>query len=96
MTSTGLQQYIDINLDGTRTFNVNIAIYSPDASQGMITTTEVLEASVEAVTEIADETLQGEHRDSVITFKFPKTLDTIECFRNGEELVCKKSEIYRG
>ena len=95
MTATGLQKYIDINLDGTRTFKVDIAIYSPDPSQGTIYTSEVMEASVEALTKIAESTLQGIDRDSIITFKFPKTENTIECFRDGEEIVCRKSQVYR-
>jgi hypothetical protein len=95
MTATGLQQYIDINLDGTRTFNVDIAIYSPDPSRGVICTSEVMEASVEAVTGIAESTLQGIDQDSIITFKFPKTDDTIECFRDEEGIVCRKAQVYR-
>lgn len=95
MTSTGLQKYIDINLDGTKSFKVDISIYSPDPSQGVISTTEVMEASVEALTQIAEDTLQDAHRDSIITFKFPKTEDTIECFRDGEEIVCRKTQVFR-
>jgi len=96
MTATGLQQYIDINLEGTRTFNVDISIFSSDPNEGVITTSEVLEASVEAVREVADQTLQQQHVDSIITFKFPRTEDTIECFRDKGELICRKSQIYRG
>lgn len=95
MTATGLQKYIDINLDGTKTFKVDINIYSPDPSQGVITTSEVLEASVEALTKVAEDTLQGAHRDSIITFNFPKTEDTIECFREGEDLICRKTLVFR-
>lgn len=95
MTATGLQKYIDINLDGTKTYKVDITIYSPDPSQGVIYTTEVLEANVETLTKVAEETLQGIDRDSMITFKFPQTEDTIECFWDGIDLVCRKSPIYR-
>lgn len=95
MTSTGLQKYIDINLDGTKTFKVDISIFSPDPSQGVITTAEVMEASVEALTKMADETLQDAHADSLITFKFPKTEDTIECFRDRGEIVCRKAQFLR-
>lgn len=95
MTATGLQKYIDINLDGTKTYKVDINIYSPDPSQGVISTSEVLEANVEALTKVAEETLQGVDRDSIITFKFPQTEDTIECFWDGTDLVCRRSEIYR-
>ena len=42
MTATGLQKYIDINLDGTKTYKVDINIYSPDPSHGVITTSEVV------------------------------------------------------
>jgi hypothetical protein len=96
MTATGLQKYIDINLDGTKNFKVDINIYSSDPSQGVITTSEVMEASVEALTELAIATLQDKFSDAVITFKFPKTADTIECFRDGEDIVCRKSETLRG
>ena len=65
MTATGLQKYININLDGTKTYKVDISIYSPDPSQGVITTSEVMEASVESLTKIAGETLQDTHRDSI-------------------------------
>lgn len=95
MTSTGLQRYIGINLDGTKTYKVDINIFSPDSSLGTIKTSEVMEASVEALTQIADLTLQYDHRDSIITFKFPKTQDIIECFRDGEDLVCRKSLVAR-
>jgi hypothetical protein len=95
MTATGLQQYININLDGTKTFKVDIAIYSPDPSQGVIKTSEVMEASVESLLQIAGLTLQDSHRDSVITFNFPRTQDTIECFRDGEELICRKALVSR-
>ena len=95
MTATGLQKYIDINLDGTKTYKVDINIYSPDPSQGVITTSEVMEASVENLIQVAEDTLQDAHADSIMTFKFPKTEDVIECFRDEEELVCRKSQIYR-
>ena len=95
MTATGLQKYININLDGTKTYKVDINIYSPDPSQGVITTSEVMEASVESLTKIAGETLQDTHRDSIITFKFPKTEEVIECFRDGGDMICRKSEYIR-
>lgn len=91
MTATGLQQYIDINLDATKTFRVDIAIYPRDESQGVIVTTDVIEASVEALIQISDETLQHDHRDSIITFQFPKTKDVLKCFRDGEDIVCSKA-----
>ena len=95
MTATGLQKYIDINLDGTKTYMVDINIYSPDPSQGVITSSELLEANVETLTRVAEDTLQDTHRDSIITFNFPKTEDVIECFWDGTDLVCRRSEIYR-
>ena len=95
MTATGLQKYININLDGTKTYKVDISIYSPDPSQGVITTSEVMEASVESLIKISGETLQDTHRDSIITFKFPKTEEVIECFRDGEDIICRKSEFIR-
>lgn len=95
MTATGLQKYIDINLDATRTYKVNISIYSPDPSQGVIETSEVMEASVEEITQAARLTLQDSHRDSIMTFKFPNTEDVIECFNDGGEIVCRKSQFQR-
>jgi len=95
MTATGLQKYIDINLEGSKDFKVDISIYSPDPTQGVIETSEVLGANVESVLQLAEETLQGSHRDSIITFRFPNTEDTLECFRDGGEIVCRRPEIYR-
>lgn len=95
MTATGLQQYIDINLDGAKEFKVDIGIYSPDPTQGVLYTSEVLGANVESVLGLAEETLQDAHRDSIITIKFPQTEDTIECFREGGEIVCRRAEVYR-
>ena len=95
MTVTGLQKYIDINLDATKQFKVDIRIYSPDPSQGVIVTSELMEPSVESVTSTADLTLQDAHSDSIITFKFPKTEDLVECFRDGGEIVCRRSQVYR-
>jgi hypothetical protein len=95
MTATGLQKYIDIDLDATRKFKVDISIYSPDPSQGTITTSELLDPSVEEVTLIARLTLQDAHADSIMTFKFPNTEDTLECFNEGGEIVCRKAQTYR-
>ena len=38
---------------------------------------------------------QDTHRDSIVTFKFPKTEEVIECFRDGEDMICRKSEYIR-
>jgi RNase P/RNase MRP subunit POP5 len=95
MTTTGLQRYININLDGTRTYKVVISIYPRVKSQGRIETSEMMEASVEALIEVAGDTLQEDHLDSVITFKFPQTEDIIECFRGEEGIICRKSEFLR-
>jgi hypothetical protein len=95
MTVTGLQKYIDINLDATKQFKVDISIYSPDPSQGVIVTTELMEPCVESITLTAQLTLQGEHADSIMTFKFPNTEDTLECFQDGGEIICRKTQIYR-
>lgn len=91
MVNTGLQQIISSNLDGTRSYPVEINIYSPNPQIGTITTTELLTASMEEVFETADQTLQGESSDSIMTFKFPDVEDTIECFREGEGIVCRKA-----
>lgn len=91
MTATGLQKYIDINLDGTKTYKVDISIYSPDPNQGTIQVSELLTPTVETLTEVAEETLQNTHADSLMVFQFPKTEDVIECFRTGEGLVIRKA-----
>jgi hypothetical protein len=95
MTVTGLQKYIDINLDATKQFKVDISIYSPDPSQGVIVTSELLDPSVEHITLVARLTLQDEHTDSIMTFKFPDTEDVLECFQDGGEIICRKAQIYR-
>jgi hypothetical protein len=95
MTVTGLQKYININLDATKRFKVDISIYSPDPSQGVIVTTELMEPCVESITLTAQLTLQGEHVDSIITFKFPQTEDLVECYNDGGEIICRKTQIYR-
>lgn len=95
MTATGLQKYININLDGTKKYLVDISIYSPDPSQGVIKISEVLEASVEEITKEARLALQDSHRDSIMTFKFPNTEDVIECFNDGGEIVCRKAQFQR-
>jgi hypothetical protein len=95
MTVTGLQKYIDINLDATKQFKVDISIYSPDPSQGVIVTTELMEPCVESITLTAQLTLQGEHVDSIITFKCPQTEDLVECYNDGGEIVCRRSQVYR-
>lgn len=95
MTATGLQKYIDINLDGTKTYRVDINIYSPDPSQGVIVTSELMEPTVEGITLTASLTLQDAHTDSIMTFKFPNTDDVLECFNDGGEIVCRKAQVYR-
>jgi len=95
MTATGLQKYIDINLDATKKFKVDINIYSPDPSQGVIVTSELLDPSVEHITLVARLTLQEEHADSIMTFKFPNTDDVLECFNDGGEIICRKAQAYR-
>lgn len=95
MGNTGLQEIIGSTLDGTRSYPVDINIYSSNPQIGIISATELLTASMESVLEAAEETLQGEHASSIMTFKFPDVLDTVECFRDGEELICRKSQVYR-
>lgn len=91
MVNTGLQQIINSNLDGARSYPVDINIYSENPRIGVISTTEILTASMESVLETAEETLQGEHALAFMTFKFPEVEDTIECFRDGEDLICRKA-----
>lgn len=91
MGNTGLQEIISSTLDGTRSYPVDINIYSGNPQIGVISATEILTASMESILEAAEETLQGEHSSSVMTFKFPEVLDTIECFRDGEGIVYRKA-----
>jgi hypothetical protein len=91
MVNTGLQQIISSNLDGARSYPVDIKIYSGNPRIGVISATEILTASMESVLEAAEETLQGEHALDVMTIKFPGVEDTIECFRDGEGIICRKA-----
>lgn len=95
MTATGLQKYIDVNLDATKTYKVDISIYSPDPQQGTIETSEVIEASVEGITSTARLTLQNDHMNSIMTFKFPNTEDVLECFADEGEIVCRRAQVFR-
>lgn len=91
MTATGLQQFLDVNLDATRQVLTDITIHSEDPSIGVIETQELLEPSVETVTKVAEDTLRGEHTGSLISFKFTGAEAWITCRRDSSDgIVCDR------
>ena len=91
MTATGLQQFLDVNLDATRQVLTDIFIHSENPSVGVIETQELLEPSVETVTKIAEDTLRGEHTGSLISFKFAGANAWITCRRDSSDgIVCDR------
>jgi hypothetical protein len=91
MTATGLQQFLDVNLDATRQVLTDITIHSENPSVGVIETQELLEPSVETVTKIAEDTLRGEHTGSLISFKFAGANAWITCRRDSSDgIVCDR------
>jgi len=91
MTATGLQQFLDVNLDATRQVLTDITIHSENPSLGVIETQELLEPSVETVTKVAEDTLRGEHTGSLISFKFAGAEAWITCRRDSSDgIVCDR------
>ena len=91
MTATGLQQFLDVNLDATRQVLTDITIHSENPSVGVIESQELLEPSVETVTKIAEDTLRGEHTGSLISFKFAGANAWITCRRDSSDgIVCDR------
>ena len=91
MTATGLQQFLNVSLDATRSIVTDIYIHSEDPSVGIIEAQELLEPSVETVVKIAEDTLRGEHQNSCISFKFAGAEAMITCRRDPEDgIVCDR------
>ena len=91
MTATGLQKFLDVNLDATRTVLTDLIIHSEDPSVGTIEAQELLEPSVETVTKIADDTLRGDHQHSTISFKFAGAEAWVICRRDSlDGIVCDR------
>lgn len=91
MTTTGLQQFLDVNLDATRTVMTDIFIHNENPSIGTISAQELLEPSVETVVKVAEETLRGEHQNSSISFKFPGAKAMVTCTRDSSDgIVCDR------
>lgn len=91
MTATGLQKFLDVNLDATRVVLTDIFIHSENPSVGVIETQELIEPSVETVTKVAEETLRGEHTGSLISFKFAGADSWITCRRDSPDgIVCDR------
>jgi len=91
MTSTGLQQFLDISLDATRVVLTDIYIHSENPSIGTISAQELIEPSVETVVKIAEDTLRGEHQNSIVSFKFPGAKAMVTCRRDSSDgIVCDR------
>ena len=69
MTATGLQKFLDVSLDASRVVLTDIFIHSENPSIGVIESQELLEPSVETVVKVAEDTLRGEHQNSIISFR---------------------------
>ena len=91
MTATGLQKFLDVNLDASRVVLTDIFIHSENPSIGVIEAQELLEPSVETVTKVAEDTLRGEHTGSLISFKFTGAEAWITCRRDPSDgIVCDR------
>ena len=91
MTATGLHQFLGVNLDASRIILTDITIHSENPSIGVIETQELLEPSVETITKVAEDTLRGEHADSLISFKFAGAEAWITCRRDSSDgIVCDR------
>ena len=91
MTSTGLQQFLDVNLDATRTVLTDIFVHNENPSIGTLSLQEILEPSVETVVKVAEDTLRGEHQNSTISFKFPGAKAMVTCRRDSSDgIVCER------
>ena len=91
MTATGLQKFLDVSLDATRVVLTDIFIHSENPSVGVIETQELLEPSVETVTKVAEDTLRGEHQNSIISFRFTGAEALVTCRRDSSDgIVCER------
>ena len=91
MTATGLQKFLDVSLDATRVVLTDIFIHSEDPSIGVIESQELLEPSVETVVKVAEDTLRGEHQNSIISFRFTGAEALVTCRRDSSDgIVCER------
>ena len=91
MTATGLQQFLGVNLDASRTVLTDISIHSEDPSMGIIEAQELLEPSVETIVKVSEDTLIGEHSGSLISFKFAGADSWVTCRRDSSDgIVCDR------
>ena len=91
MTATGLQQFLDVNLDASRVVLTDIFIHSENPSIGVIESQELLEPSVETVVKVAEDTLRGEHQNSIISFRFTGAEALVTCRRDSSDsIVCER------
>ena len=91
MTATGLQKFLDVSLDATRVVLTDIFIHSENPSIGVIESQELLEPSVETVVKVAEDTLRGEHQNSIISFRFTGAEALVTCRRDSSDgIVCER------
>ena len=91
MTATGLQKFLDVSLDASRVVLTDIFIHSENPSIGVIESQELLEPSVETVTKVAEDTLRGEHQNSIISFRFTGAEALVTCRRDSSDgIVCER------
>ena len=91
MTATGLQKFLDVSLDASRVVLTDIFIHSENPSIGVIESQELLEPSVETVVKVAEDTLRGEHRNSIISFRFTGAEALVTCRRDSSDgIVCER------
>ena len=91
MTATGLQKFLDVSLDASRVVLTDIFIHSENPSIGVIESQELLEPSVETVVKVAEDTLRGEHQNSIISFKFTGAEALVTCRRDSSDgIVCER------
>ena len=91
MTATGLQKFLDVSLDASRVVLTDIFIHSENPSIGVIESQELLEPSVETVVKVAEDTLRGEHQNSIISFRFTGAEALVTCRRDSSDgIVCDR------
>ena len=91
MTATGLQKFLDVSLDASRVVLTDIFIHSENPSIGVIESQELLEPSVETVVKVAEDTLRGEHQNSIISFRFTGAEALVTCRRDSSDgIVCER------
>ena len=91
MTATGLQKFLDASLDASRVVLTDIFIHSENPSIGVIESQELLEPSVETVVKVAEDTLRGEHQNSIISFRFTGAEALVTCRRDSSDgIVCER------